>query len=341
MRLRMIPFARQLKHGRMFFTEDITLTTLLPKYPTNLTKSERLQVESMVRAASATFLPNVEHLKGCDWPKYFWRHNYDLTVCQPVERRPPPGFVRADTADIETLSSKLESAASSVSKYMGRLASRIQIDLYDPRRDEVLLGLFARVSRLFILMMDDPRIWARDVGSIILRCLAETAITFVYLVKKGKVDEFEKFVSYGEGQRKLLMLHLQDNYPTATSHDGMTAEEAEKSLDVFPGLIDIELGHWAGQDVRRLAQKAGMERLYRLVFSPASGEVHGNWLALKDTSLTYCAEPLHRIHRLPALAEPPFYVTIAETARTLWEHCHEVAVEDLRYPDVEPIPRFK
>ncbi len=154
--------------------------------------------------------------------------------------------------------------------------------------------------------MSDPNLWARDVGAIILRCLADSAITFGYLVVKGTSEDFIHFIEYGEGQQKLLMLHLQDNYPEDRSLDGLTAEELSESQGRFtPELIDIELGHWSKKDARRLAKEAGMERLYRLVYNPASGDVHGTWFALKGSNLTHCAEPLHRFHRPPLIFGAP------------------------------------
>jgi hypothetical protein len=40
--------------------------------------------------------------------------------------------------------------------------------------------------------------------------------------------------------------------------------------------MQIELGSWAKKDVRKLAADVGMERFYRLVFSPTSSDVHGS-----------------------------------------------------------------
>ena len=77
MRVRMIPFARLLKHGKMIFTKDEELTDLLPKYPGGLNEAERRLAESSVRAAFGAVLPSLKHLDACDWPKRFWRHNYD------------------------------------------------------------------------------------------------------------------------------------------------------------------------------------------------------------------------------------------------------------------------
>ena len=74
-----------------------------------------------------------------------------------------------------------------------------------------------------------------------LRCLADTAITFCYLSKCASPEEFKQFREYGEGQEKLLMLHLQDSYVHEASLEGRTASAISKELGSFtPELIQIE-----------------------------------------------------------------------------------------------------
>jgi len=266
-----------------------------------------------------------------EWPKYFWRHNYDLLPCQPVGHRVVGGEA-VSVSHGEKLTDRLRQNATAARQYLEQLRTKLRIDLYDPRRDEVLFGLFARLTRLYALMADDPFLWARDVSGIMLRPLAETAITFTYLAKVGTSEDFNRFIEYGEGQQKLLMLHLQDNYPGEKSLDGLSSEELAEEIEVWPEIVEIELGNWCKKDARKLAQEAGIEDLYRLVFTPASGDLHGSWVSLKSSNLVRCAEPLHRWHRLPTYAEPPFFVNTAIAAQALYMRCRDEAVKVLGYP---------
>jgi hypothetical protein len=338
-RVRMAP-CRPLENRRIHFMKDLSVLELLPRYPSDLDEEDRLHVESFVRAAMMALYAMRDELKDWTWSKYFWRHNYDLAVCRSINRDLPEGLLLTDAGDFEALRTTMTRALDNGQEYLMQLQSQLRIDLYDPTRDEVLFGLFARITRLFLLLLEDPNLWARDIGSIIVRCLADTAITFGYLVRRGSAEEFQKFVQYGEGQQKLLMLQLQDNYPAARSPEGLDVEEIEKQFAVIPEFIDIELGQWNKKDSRILAKDAGMEKLYRLVFQPTSGDLHGNWASLRNSHLTYCDEPLHRFHRLPSNVQPPFYVAVAETARLLYEECREIAVTALRYPAFEPTETF-
>ena len=101
---------------------------------------------------------------------------------------------------------------------------------------------------------------------------------------------------------------------------------------MWPEMVEIELGSWSGKDARKLAHAAGLEDLYRLVFTPASGDLHGSWVSLKSSNLVRCAEPLHRWHRLPTYTEPPFFVNTAIAAQELYTRSRDEAVKVLGYP---------
>jgi Family of unknown function (DUF5677) len=304
-RVRAIPVNRLSKHNKLYLFEGLSVVDLLPKYPAGCTENEQQHVESFARN---TMNMTIEHSRIQNpraWPKYFWRHNYDLLPCAPSERKVIGGEPVSDS-QAGKLAERLRQNAVTVREYLEQLRNKLRIDLYDPSRDEVLFGLFARLTRLYVLLAVDPFLWARDVSGIMLRPLAEAAITFLYLAKSGTAEEFRQFIEYGEGQQKLLMLHLQDNYPDGKSLDGLSAEQLASEFEIWPEMLEIELGSWSKKDARKLAQQAGLEDLYRLVFTPASGDLHGSWVSLKSSNLVHCEETLHRWHRLPTYAEPPF-----------------------------------
>ena len=271
--------------------------------------------------------------------------NTAVAVCKPTYF--PIGGSKPLTEEQAILvSDVLESNARQARQYLETLTKQVRYDLYESAKDEILSGLFARCLRLYVLMTEDAHLWARDTSGIMLRCLADTAITFAYLAKCGMEEDYAKFREYGEGQEKLLMLPLQDNYPEGTSLEGRSSEAISDELGSFaPEIMQIELGHWSKQDTRKLASKAGMERLYRLVYSPTSSDLHGSWMSLKHSNLCRCAEPLHRFHRLPTFAEPPVFLDSMFASQLLFERCIEVAMNVLDYPPLEPplsaIPGFE
>jgi len=332
-RVRIVPLDRLFKHDKIRIFDTLKeILEAIPKYPSACSEDFKSRVESFARTVINMEIEQRVDLQAHEWPKYFWRHNYDLAVCKHREASLLGGR-SVDKEAARCIQETMAQNAISVREYLADLRQKLKLDLYDPTRDEVLFGLFSRVTRLYSLFADDPHLWARDIAGIILRCLAETAITFTYLMHKGHQEDFRKFIEYGDGQQKLLMLHLQDNYPNDKSLEDHTVKDMSDQMGSFyPELLDIQLGHWMKKDTRDLAREAGMEKVYRLVFTPTSSDLHGSWLNLKYSNFTHCIEPLHRFHRLPAFAEPPFFIKTAEIAREIYESCLEGAIKELEYP---------
>jgi hypothetical protein len=327
---------RLLKHKRVFFNKGLEFVDLLPKYPRDCNEEEKYHVQSAVRTILNNFYQSEDRYSARAWPKYFWRHNYDLVPCRPINLL-IRGSQPLTNEQVPTLGQVLVENAAKARRFLDSLASRTRCDIYDPDREEILFGLFARSVRLYCLTSEDPNLWARDMAGIMLRCLADTTITFCYLAKCGEEEEFRKFREYGEGQQKLLMLQLQDNHPDARSLEGQNAEAVSGEMGGFMAeLTDIELGHWTKKNARELAYASGLEKLYRLVYTPTSGDLHGMWLSLKNSNLCHCAEPLHRFHRLPSYVEPPLYLETMVVMQALFENCVEVGVEVLSFPPLEP-----
>jgi hypothetical protein len=332
MATRMPMFGQIVKMGRIHFPHGYQLTEILPRYPDNCTEDERKRAESEVRASMGAIMKMRKNADDTSWAKHFWRKNYDLTRCRRV-LIPVSGAKPASSEEVEQLELRAQKNVSVARAYVDTLVDQVRFDLYEPERDEILAGLFSRVVRLYVLLMQDPTLWARDTAGIILRCIAESAITFCYLAKCGTPEEFVAFRKYGEGQKKLLMLQLQDNHPDETTLEGRTAADISSELGGFTAeLLQIELGNWAKKDTRKLAQEAGLEVLYRLVFTPTSADVHGTWASLKHSNLAVCREPLHRFHQLPSFSAPPLYVQTLVVAQSLLTTCHEAAVSKLAYP---------
>jgi hypothetical protein len=330
--VRMAVFGRMLKSGRFVFPRDMPTLDLLPKYPDQCSPEERALVESFARAAMNAVFISDDNYGDRQWPRYFWRHNFDLTPCK-AKSIPLAGSKPVTKDQYESLTERLAKNAIAARDYLDSLAQRLKYDLYEPERGEILHGLFARCVRLYLLVLENPPLWARDTTGIFLRCLVDSAITFCFLATKGSEEDFCKFRQYGEAQKKLLMLHLQDSTIGDTSIEGRAASDISEELGGFAAeMIQIDLGHWSKQDARKLAQAAGLEDYYRLVFSPTSADVHGTWASLKDSNLAICIEPLHRFHRLPTYAEPPLYLDAMQAVQSLLLRAYDTAVSALNYP---------
>jgi hypothetical protein len=178
------------------------------------------------------------------------------------------------------------------------------LDLYAPDRDEVLFGLVSRQFRIFSVLSEDPRLWSPDLGLMLHRVMADTQIVLAYLIHKNDPSLYERFKRYSVGKQKLYKLHLSD-YAERMDLDLSDAEdelEERINAEIFEELLPIELGSvFEGTDMRKMAYEVKLEDLYRLIYSPTSAELHGEWVSLKEHNLTLCVNPLHGFHHLPKL----------------------------------------
>jgi hypothetical protein len=335
--IRVLPFRQMLKEGKLFLQQGMHIIELLPKYPEQCTEQEQYEVQQHVRIFMNNVLQRSAHYRDHDWPKYFWRRNFELSRCISFDISPAPGDeVSAD--EKEEIRELATNNANVCIAYLDRVADIHSYDLYDPSRDEVLLGLFSRLTRLYVMALTTPPLWAPDMAGIILRCLADTAITFAYLTKCGKAEEFTSFISYGEGKEKLLMLQLQDRYPMQKSVQGKTSEDIANELGggFMPEMIDINLADWTKKSARDLALASGTDEIYRLVYDPASTHLHGTWMSIQKANLVRCIQPIHRFHKIPGMFEPPLYADMLDAFGKIYETAVQIGIDNLSFPPDRP-----
>ena len=139
-------------------------------------------------------------------------------------------------------------------------------------------------------------------GRLLLRTLADCRITLAYLQYKNDPDLWAKFRKYGVGQAKLALLKLEE---AARPPHSISVETLKRlaNEDVWQEYSDIDLGNWAGIDLRKMAEESGTKNVYDAHYGWNSGFAHGHWSAMRDVTLTTCLNPLHRLHRVPAGGE--------------------------------------
>jgi len=190
--IRVFPLARMLKHGRLRFPQGMEIVDLLPKYPKQCTDEEKYFVQQFARTTMNIEFLRLQHYKSREWPEYFWRHNFDIVPCKPhfIDSGSETSLGPSKASSLHKL---LEKNANVAIEYLNDVSVKRKCDLYSPERDEILMGLFSRLTRLYVLIARSPDLWARDIAGILTRCLVDTAITFVYLAKGGTDKDFEDF----------------------------------------------------------------------------------------------------------------------------------------------------
>jgi hypothetical protein len=303
-RCRMFPVARAASHGKLHFMrtpEQERLIDLLVGYPAQLTEDEQRQVEATSRSMFGALSELIMGERVPDWVPYFWRKNYDLSPCERLSDTQKEFIVEGE---VKQVLSAIRASTEQITSAFRKAIQQAKLDLYDIDRDEVLFGLLGRQNRLFKVLVTNPSLWTADLGTMLHRIMVDTLITFKWLMKRNDPTLFYQFKQYSLGKQKLLHLHVQDLTSEGREELEQFAEELadEVNEEIWEELLSVDLGgNFANMDMRKMAYEVDLQEIYRLVYSPASSELHGEWTSLKKFNLVRCANPLHRFHRLPQL----------------------------------------
>lgn len=311
--LRCMPIRRALIHEQINFGNDIQICEILPKYPNKCSLDERNIADSFIRGTSNMVLYPLAgdqfHI-NIKWSQHFWNHNMQISKCENLKQFKSTGSsAKQNDQNIESIIEICHGIGAKIIEYFEFLKDSYHYGIYDSSKDDVILGLFSRITRLIILLLTNHAIWSGDISRIFLRCLVDSSILLTYLITTNDDKLFDKFIRQGLGKQKLLFLKLQDTYYNLYGPSGEDLSMLENELGGFQiESIDIELGSFLEKDTRRIAKDIGWEDLYSLVFDPASSDIHGNWTSIRKNNLEFCGNPLHKLHMLPSYKEPAFYV---------------------------------
>jgi hypothetical protein len=171
----------------------------------------------------------------------------------------------------------------------------------DSRHDSAFgLAFYAlQLLRESVRTQQDAQISAR----LVLRSLTECLINLAYLKKKDDPELWSTYRSYGCGQAKLSFLKLKDNAVIPT-HIDIDRLEQLANEDLWQEFLPINVGHWAGLDLRKMSIEAGYKGYYDKYYDWSSSYSHGQWGAVRESCFDQCWNPLHKLHRIPSPACP-------------------------------------
>ncbi len=270
-----------------------------------------------IASSSRAFMKILMHYNDnrSKWCEYFWRHGYIISPCEVLEEAIPES-TDSDTDALKDFAIITQQYKQDLYDEIDRFWDKFELDLAHPEKDEVLGGLIARQARFATSIATESNLCSFDIGRILMRCMVDTHITIIWLIKKNDDTLYRQFIDYGVGQDKLISEHISDK------SDGINAESFPAGKDLFEKLsIDsdydfsiVNVGHWAGKSTRRIAQEAGCMDVYDLSYSSLSASIHGSWNEISKVNLQHCYNPLHRFHRIPKFEKPPILLDIVDHA---------------------------
>lgn len=181
-----------------------------------------------------------------------------------------------------------------------------QLDAYS-----VIGGLVSRQITLSIQMARSPNILNGHSAPLFLRAMTDLHIALSWIMLDLS-DRSKKYILHGLGEEKLLMEHFKKemvDYP-----DSPQKEQIEQLIDIKSSwinsqrrdfFVEVNLGHWAQLDYRKMSQEADCEGLYKFSYKPFSHAAHNMWPHVSVYNCKPCESPLHKHHLIPVLFEAP------------------------------------
>ena len=233
-------------------------------------------------------------------------------------------------------------------------------DISQSETKEVVGGLLSRQAKLAIDLVQNPGVWTEHSAPLFLRAMADVHITLAWILEDANTRS-RQFIHYGLGQAKL---EIEKRKARLAASDPPAADEQAfiEFLESWVGsqrytfLTEVNVGSWSGASTRQMAHEAGLRDYYDYVYAPFSSCVHSTWQHVERLNTAFCDNPLHRFHRVPAMARrdrDPYYALLAaecldetlsvvdesfglhSACSTAYEELAEALAESFRVPEDE------
>ena len=173
---------------------------------------------------------------------------------------------------------------------------------------EVVGALVVRQVILAKHLAQSASLWNWDVAPLFMRPMTEVYLNLAWILADPDARA-HAFVLHGLGQAKLRVEHLKTAQENASEENkrraAETIDELERWIDSqqYRFLTDVNLGNWSETNLRKMAEEVGELSFYNYCYAPYSAGVHSMWHHIGIYNLEQCMNPLHRFHRVPAIAE--------------------------------------
>ena len=275
------------------------------------------------------------------WCKYFWHQGQEGSGCN---------LIYSDGVRISDFGQEFISfSVDCFRKYYDDSSGLIGALLYNYRSDhgsiaeDIVRALVTRVYRLAIQCISFLPNWTADIAESLLRLAVDSYIQLKWLLECAERSDFQAFYEYGIGQQKLMAEHTR----VYLENLGLSPDEVSERNTALhfvkrhkmPEMTPVKIGNWSQKTTRVMAQEAGLNELYVMVYTPTSSTIHGTYDSLDRFCLLQCINPLHGFHRVPHYwGKPPISTyavsNIAHLADSVMDDMLEIV--GLKKPETFP-----
>lgn len=270
--------------------------------------------------------------ENSNWFNYFWEYSLNNTQCLPEEALSDRIKNRQKdlSQEIEDYREHyFEKTKKIRNELINHFFENMKTSSVDSRYETSFWIAFYSLS-LFIETIF-YRTSLSITGRLNLRWLAETLITFKYLLEKEKSEPsiWDDFRIYWVWQTKLIYQKLEELWYDWSS---MNLEELYNiaNEDKWVEFIPINLWHWDSVNLRKMSEEVWLKEIYDKYYNYTSGFMHWNWWAVRESVYQKCLNPLHKYHRIP-IYDLPLMPSILDDAIEIVNDIFDLL--NLAYPD--------
>lgn len=249
-------------------------------------KGDLRRIRPLIRSFEMTIDPMKE--KDLKWANEFWDSGWKNTPCLELIKEEQANEVSPCCSHIE-----INALRKELEKHWEITHSTTEIDAKHDGSFGITLYSLTILSEIA-----SSNIQTGILARLGLRTILESLINLRYLALKDDKELWVKWRTYGAGQAKLNALKF-DELVDAPNFINPETLESIAGEDLWEEFINIELGSWSGEDLRKLSVFSGLKDLYDQYYSWSSTYSHGTWGAIREVCYKTCGNPLHRLHRYP------------------------------------------
>ena len=245
------------------------------------------KVQASIRAKEISLIP--PNQEPTEWADKFWNECLNKTPCYPLD-------INFSTADLSvgTTRERLGEVRNFLIEHTHKTRTTSGVDA----RHDTVFGMALYCLGLLQELLQVGNCSAIS-GRTTLRTIAECYITLGFLAHNDDTELWKKYRAYGTGQAKKVFLKLSDSIDKPNFIDLDTLEHLANE-DMWQELQEINIGHWADSNLRKMSEEAGVKDDYDRFNDWTATFSHGHWPAIRDAVFDTCSNPLHRLHRIPS-----------------------------------------
>lgn len=273
---------------------------------------------------------SIRSLEGLDFEEkndsyisYFWSELGMLTDCKPMYIE-----FREQISDVNLF-------IDDTKKVLEQLLLENKKNLLEDAKFNVLLGSTVYMTKIFEELID-KKLENSILGRHAFRTILEVYIMMKYLLMNENTNSsiFLDYQLYGVGKYKHVLLRARESsIVDENSHIEIPILNALVNEPMFEEFLDIDVRYFDTQSIKKKFEIVDEKELYEIYYEYDNNYVHGFWGAIRESSMIFCDNPLHKYHSIPDIENyQKLPSVIYDTEKVFRKHI-ELLASQYEFPD--------